>query len=439
MKLKTLTLALFVSLSTLAQDFNQTKMDSLFSIIENNDKGMGSISIVKEGKEVYQNTIGFLNIEEEIPINKDTKFRIGSISKTFTATIIMKLVEQNKLSLDTKLAKFFPEITNADKITIEHLLKHQSGIYNFTSASDYLSWMEQPITKEELVKKIAANGSVFEPGEKTEYSNANYVLLSFIAEDVAGKNFSKILEEFITQPCELKHTYFGSNINTKNNEALSYHMLNKWELATETDMSVPVGAGSIVSTPNDLNIFLNCLFNYKIVTKESLNKMMDIQNGMGMGLFQVPFYERKAFGHTGGIDGFQSNAFYFPDDKVSVAYLSNGVVMPMNDILIGVLSIYFGKEYKLPEFKEAIKLTSKELDKYLGVYSSPDFPLKLTITKKDNILMGKGTGQPSFPLEAYDEHKFKFDQASLKIEFFPNNNKLTLKQGGGVFELTKEE
>ncbi|HSH53304.1 MAG TPA: serine hydrolase domain-containing protein, partial [Bacteroidales bacterium] len=249
MKIKTLVLALFVSLNTMAQHFDQSRMDSLFSIIENNDKGMGSISIVKDGKEVYQNTIGFLNIEKQIPINKDTKFRIGSISKTFTATIIMKLVEHDKLSLDTKLAKFFPKITNAEKITIKHLLKHRSGIYNFTSASDYLSWMEQPITKEELVKKIVANGIVFEPGEKTKYSNANYVLLSFIAEDVTGKNFSKILEEFITQPCKLKHTYFGSNINTKNNEAMSYNKLHEWELATETDMSIPMGAGSIVSTP----------------------------------------------------------------------------------------------------------------------------------------------------------------------------------------------
>lgn len=439
MKFKTLTLALLVSLCTMAQDFNQTKMDSLFSIIKNNDKGMGSISIVEDGQEVYQNTIGFLNIEKQIPINKDTKFRIGSISKTFTATIIMKLVEQDKLSLDTKLSKFFPQITNAEKITMEHLLKHRSGIYNFTSASDYASWMEQPITREKLLKKIAANGNVFEPDEKTEYSNANFVLLSFIAEDVAGKNFTKILEEFITQPCKLEHTYFGSKINTKNNEAMSYIKLHEWELATETDMSVPMGAGSIVSTPKDLNIFLDCLFSYKIVSEKSLNKMIQTQSGIGMGLFQVPFYEKKAFGHTGGIDGFQSNAFYFPDENVSVAYLSNGVVMPMNDILIGVLSIYFGREYELPEFKEAIELTSKELDKYLGVYSSPDFPLKLTITKKDNILMGQGTGQPSFPLEAFDEHKFKFDQASLKIEFFPNENKLTLKQGGGVFELTKEE
>ncbi|HKL08432.1 MAG TPA: serine hydrolase domain-containing protein [Bacteroidales bacterium] len=439
MKIKTLALAIFISITTLAQNVEETKMDSLFSIIENNDKGMGSISIVKNGKEVYQNTVGYLNIKKQIPINKNTKFRIGSISKTFTATIIIKLVEQDKLSLDTKLAKFFPQITNAEKITIEHLLKHRSGIYNFTNATDYVSWMEQSITRDELLKKIAANGNVFDPDEKTEYSNANFVLLSFIAEDLTGKDFSEILKDFITQPCALKHTYFGSAIKTENNEALSYNKLNEWELSTETDMSVPMGAGGIVSTSKDLNIFLNCLFNYKIVNKESLNKMMDIQDGMGMGLFQVPFYERKAFGHTGGIDGFQSNAFYFPDENVSVAYLSNGVVMPMNDILIGVLSIYFGRDYELPEFKEALKLTSEELDKYLGIYSSPDFPLKLTITKKDNILLGQGTGQPSFPLEAYDEHKFKFDQASLKVEFFPHENKLILKQGGGVFELTKEE
>ncbi len=439
MKIKTLALAIFISITTLAQNVEETKMDSLFSIIENNDKGMGSISIVKNGKEVYQNTVGYLNIKKQISINKNTKFRIGSISKTFTATIIIKLVEQDKLSLDTKLAKFFPQITNAEKITIEHLLKHRSGIYNFTNATDYVSWMEQSITRDELLKKIAANGNVFDPDEKTEYSNANFVLLSFIAEDLTGKDFSEILKDFITQPCALKHTYFGSAIKTENNEALSYNKLNEWELSTETDMSVPMGAGGIVSTSKDLNIFLNCLFNYKIVNKESLNKMMDIQDGMGMGLFQVPFYERKAFGHTGGIDGFQSNAFYFPDENVSVAYLSNGVVMPMNDILIGVLSIYFGRDYELPEFKEALKLTSEELDKYLGIYSSPDFPLKLTITKKDNILLGQGTGQPSFPLEAYDEHKFKFDQASLKVEFFPHENKLILKQGGGVFELTKEE
>ena len=148
--------------------------------------------------------------------------------------------------------------------------------------------------------------------------------------------------------------------------------------------------------------------------------------------------KKRAFGHNGGIDGFQSNAAYFPEDKVSIAYTTNGVAMPMNDILIGALSIYYGKDYSLPDFKPGLAVKSEDLDQYLGVYSSPQFPLKVTITKKGNVLIGQATGQPSFPFEAYELHKFKFDQASLKVEFLPKESKMILRQGGGEFELTKE-
>ncbi|MGM0408372.1 MAG: serine hydrolase domain-containing protein, partial [Bacteroidota bacterium] len=314
MKTKLLGLALFIGLNIQAQDFDQAKMDSLFSTIEINEKGMGSISIFKNGNEVYQNSIGFTSIEENIPLTNQTKFRIGSVSKTFTATIVMKLIEQGKISLDDKLGNYFPEILNSETITIEHLLKHRSGIYNFTSAEDYVTWMEQPITRDELVEKIVSHGSVFEPDEKTEYSNSNYVLLSFIIEDITGKNFSEILSDFITQPCKLNDTYLGSKINLSQNEADSYTMLKDWKMSTETDMSVPMGAGAIVSTPTDLNRFLYCLFNHQLISAESLDKMTNIQDGMGLGIFQVPFYDKKAFGHTGGIDGFQSNAFFFPKE-----------------------------------------------------------------------------------------------------------------------------
>ena len=307
-----------------------------------------------------------------------------------------------------------------------------------TNAADYGSWMEQPITADALINKIVANGSVFEPNEKTEYSNSNYVLLSFIVEKITGKPFATALKKFIFKPCNLEHTYNGSKIIAENNEALSYLGLTKWVIATETDMSVAPGAGSIVANPTDLNIFLNCLFNEGIISQESLQMMMTIEHGYGLGIIQAPFYEKKAYGHSGGIDGFQSRAFYFPVEKVAVAYLSNGVVMPINDILIGVLSIYFGRDYELPTFTTAIVLTSAELDKYLGVYSSPGFPLKITITKNKNNLIAQATGQSSFPLEAYEENKFKFEQARLEIEFITTNNKLILRQGGGVFELTKE-
>jgi D-alanyl-D-alanine carboxypeptidase len=137
--------------------------------------------------------------------------------------------------------------------------------------------------------------------------------------------------------------------------------------------------------------------------------------------------------------GFQPNATYCPIDNFALPYTSNGVVMPMNNILIGALSIYFGKEYELPDFKPGLELSTGDLDKYLGIYSSTALPLKITITKKGNVLIGQATGQPSFPLEAYEVHKFKFDQAMLKLEFLPEENKMILRQGGGEFTFTKEE
>ena len=438
MKYRILAILSLISCSLTAQQFDKVKLDSLFNTIDQNQQGMGSGSIFLDGEEVYQKAIGYASIDTNIKATAATKYRIGSISKTFTATIIVKLVEQGALNLNTKLSDYFPQIENADQITIEQLLRHRSGIYNFTNAADYPSWMEQPITAEALVNKIVAYGIVFKPDEKAEYSNSNYVLLSFIAEKITGKQFPDILNDLITKPCKLDNTYYGSKIDVNNKEGLSYTKLIDWVVATETDMTVPAGAGSIVSNPTDLNIFLNCLFTGKIVSEESLNKMMTIQDGYGLGLLQAPFYEMRAFGHTGGIDGFQSNAFYFPKEKVSVAYLSNGVVMPINDILIGVLSIYFGRDYEIPTFATAIVLTSAALDKYLGVYSSPGFPLKITITKNENNLIAQATGQPSFPLEAFEENKFKFDPAQLEIEFNPTDNKLILRQGGSVFELAKE-
>ena len=166
--------------------------------------------------------------------------------------------------------------------------------------------------------------------------------------------------------------------------------------------------------------------------------MTTVTDQFGFGLIQVPFYDMKGYGHTGGIDGFQANAFHFPTEKVSIALTSNGVVYPLNDIILGALSIYFGKEYQLPLFKEAIILTPEELDTFVGVYSSAAFPLKLTVSRNGNTLIAQGTGQPSFPLECVEKNKFKFDQAGLELEFIPAENKMILKQNGMTFDMKRE-
>ena len=164
--------------------------------------------------------------------------------------------------------------------------------------------------------------------------------------------------------------------------------------------------------------------------------MTKIKDNFGIGLFQVPFYDKISYGHTGGIDEFSSMSSFFPKENISISYTSNGASMLMNDIMIGALSIYFGKEYTLPNFT-VLDLKSEDLDQYLGVYSGSAFPLKITISKEDNVLIAQATGQPSFPLEAFKKNKFKYDKAMLEIEFLTSEDKLILKQGER-FELTKE-
>lgn len=420
-----------------AQTFNIAKMDSLFSLIDKNDKGMGSVSLFQDGKEVYQKTIGYSDFENNILADSKTKYRIGSVTKTFTAVIFLQMIEENKISLTTLLIDFFPQILNSDKITIEHLLRHRSGIHNFTDDPAYVTYMTEPKTEAQLLEIFSALPSDFTPGEKLSYSNTAYVLLSLIAEKIDKKPFVDVLIDRIVRPLELEDTFLGKKIVAINNEALSYNKLEHWEKSVETDLSIPIGAGAIVSTPTDLNLFFNALFSGKLISDASLEKMTTLTDGFGLGIFHIPFYDKKAFGHTGGIDAFRTTAAYFPNENFSVAYSSNGTVISPNEILIGALSIFFGREYTLPDFK-SLTLSPKDLDKFLGTYGSPTFPLKITISKKENILMAQATGQPAFPLEAYEENKFKYDAAGIKLEFIPAENKMILRQSGMQFDLTRE-
>jgi D-alanyl-D-alanine carboxypeptidase len=438
-KMLCVTLFACLSMAATAQQLNTSKLDSLFNSIAANNKGMGSIAIAKNGKLLYTKTIGYTIVVDNraIPANSQTKYRIGSITKMFTATMIFQLIDEKKLALSTPLSKYFPKVPNAGKITVEQLLGHRSGIHNFTDDSAYLTWYRTPKTQEQMVDIIAAGQPDFEPGAKPSYSNSNYVLLGYIIEKLTGKPYKDALQQRIVSKLALKNTYYGGYTNTNNNEALSYEYTGDHKRQSETDMSIPGGAGAIVSTPTDLTIFIQALFNNKLVSKKSLELMSAIKDGYGLGMFQFPLGSRKAFGHNGGIDGFTSMLGYFPSDSLAIAYCSNETVLGVNDIMIGALSICFNLPYTIPSFK-TLALNTADLDKYLGTYSSKQIPLKLTITKDGATLKAQATGQGAFPLEATEPDKFKFDQAGIELQFDPAKNELTLKQGGGVYLFTKD-
>lgn len=421
----------------LAQDFDKTRLDHYFNALDANNKFMGSVAVSQNGKIIYSRSTGFSDFENQIKADANSKYRIGSISKTFTTVLVLKAVEEKKLELSQTIDKYFPSVKNADKITIENMLQHRSGIHSFTNDRDYLTWNTQARTEKEMIDIIANGGSDFEPGSKSEYSNSNFVLLTFILEKTFRQPYSELLRKYITQPVGLNNTFLGGKINTSKHECMSYKYIDTWKAEPETDISIPMGAGGIVSTPVDLVKFSDALFGGKLLKTESLELMKTVNGQYGMGMFKIPFFDYTGYGHTGGIDGFSSVFSYFSDGNISYAMICNGSNYNNNNISIAVLSAVFNKPYDIPEFK-TFEVSPEELDKYPGVYSSTQIPIKITVSRENNTLVAQGTGQASFPLEATEKDKFRFELAGIVMEFNPESKTMILKQGGGQFTFTKE-
>lgn len=434
-----LTTLLFLSVITIgfSQAFDKTKLNTYFQVLEKNNKFMGSVALSKNGELIYSKSIGYADLEHKIKATEKTKYRIGSITKSFTSVLIFKAIEKKKLDINETIDTWFPKIANSNKITIKHLLTHRSGIHNFTNNANYLQWNTQSKTEKEMIEIIQKGGSDFQPNSRAMYSNSNFVLLTFILEKTFNMSYSELVQTQIVKPLRLTNTYVFGKINPKNNESKSYHYFGSWKKEAETDFSVPLGAGAITSTPTDLIKFANALFEGRLLTPESLKIMKTIKEGYGSGLFQIPFYSKIGFGHTGGIDGFRSVYSYFEDDKISYALTSNGTNMNNNDISIAVLSAVFNKPYQIPVYTN-YALTSEDLDKYLGVYATKQIPLKITVTKNKNTLIIQATGQQAFVVEATEKDKFSLDQVGAKFNFNPTEKTMVLLQGGSEIKFTKE-
>ena len=431
------------------QGFSKEKKDALdayFTLLEKHDKMMGAFSFSQDGKMIYERYLGKADVTSDSNIDAESKFRIGSISKTFTTVLIFQLIEAGKLNLDDKLSKFFPSVPQSEKISISNLLNHRSGIFNFTDAPSYMMTNTKPTTREKSLKQIISFERAFPVDSKADYSNSNYLLLSWIIEDLYSKSYAEVLNEKIVKVIALNHTKYGGKIDLKNNEVNSYYMDDgDWTLAPETDMSVPLGAGAIISTVNDLNHFFNQLFKGNLINESSLASMSEMIDGYGRGLFQIPFNEHVALGHNGGIDGFSSNAFHFKELGLGGSITVNGNNHNMNDVLVAALSIYFDKTFELPRFDQTeIKLNTEEIKKYKGTFASVMMPLKITLFEEDGKLKAQATGQGSFPLTPFEDGIFKFEQAGIVMKFEQTTeggidyNKFELRQGGGSFPFKKE-
>ena len=435
-KTKYLFFFLFISQFIFSQEYNFDKLNKYFDKLEENNKFMGSVAVSKGDSVIFKRSIGYLDVEMNKKLNSKSKYRIGSISKTFTSVLILKSIEDGKLNIDDTIEKYFPDIPNSDKITIENLLSHRSGIFNFTDSSDYTDYMLEPKSRAELIDIISNFDSSFKPGRRSSYSNSNYVLLTIILERIYSKDYSEILLDKIIKPLRLNSTYYGGVIDTNDNEARSYMYAGKWIKQDETDPSVPLGAGGIVSNPIDLVKFSYLLFSGKILKEESLKKMKKINGQFALGLFGIPFYNKNGFGHTGGIDGFSSVFSAFTDDDIYYALNSNGTNFNNNDISIAVLSEVFEKPYKIPVFSN-FEVNHRDLMKLIGSYSSKQIPLIIQVSVENNFLIIQATGQPKISLDAIEKNLFKSEIVGAELEFVPDENTFILKQNGAKIKFEK--
>ncbi len=435
-----LTLTLFAVVN--AQTLDKAKLDQFFDRLAEKNKAMGSLTIVKDGNILYTRVIGYsqINGSDKKPSTAATRYHIGSITKMFTAVMIFQLIDEGRLKLTDTLDKFFPQVPNARKITIAQILGHRSGIHDVLLDKDLRpSSKTNPITRDELLTLIVKGTPDFEPDQKHSYSNSGYALLGLILEKLTGKTYGEDLGERIISKIGLKDTYPKTgNMDVNKNEALGYRYLGEWKLEAEIHQSILFGAGSIISTPNDMARFIRALFDLELVSQESLNQMKTMRDGEGLGMVPFTFAGKTFYGETGGANILGAWLAYLPEEKLAVAYTTNAKIYPVVNIMNGVIDIYYNRPFQIPAF-ESIAVSLEVLDKYVGVYSNPQAPFKFIVTREDATILIQPSGQSAFMLEATAEDKFRIEGTGLVFEFDAAKDQMIQKRDGRELVWTKED
>jgi len=318
----------FLSSAAAAQDAAQ--LDEVVQGYVQNKTFMGSVLVARDAKVILSKGYASANLEWNVPNTPTTKFRLGSITKQFTAASILLLEERGKLKLEDPIKMYVPDAPSAwDRITIFNLLTHTSGIPNFTSLAEYktLQLSDSPPVK--TIATVRDRPLDFFPGEKMSYSNSGYILLGYVIEKITGASYERFVRDNIFTPLGMKDSGYDSNSAIIERRAAGYMPSpdgpsNAPINAGYIHMSVPHAAGALYSTTEDLLRWEQGLFGGKVVSAASLKKMTTpFKNNYALGVVVQTAGGRTVINHGGGIDGFNTFLAYYPDDKLTVVVLSN--------------------------------------------------------------------------------------------------------------------
>lgn len=443
-----LVLLLCASLSTSAQTAatpaQLARIDQIARFYVDHQQFMGTVLVAQGDKIVFDKAYGLASEEWQTPNTTDTKFRLGSITKQFTATAILLLEERGKLKTDDLIKQYMPDAPAAwDKITIFHLLTHTSGVPNFTDFPDYDKFQLGPVMPGQLVAHFRDKPLDFEPGTQWKYSNSGYEVLGWLIEKVSGQNYADFLEQNIFKPLAMNDSGYDSNAAIMPHRASGYtNAKGKLQNAGYVDMSVPYSAGSLYSTTHDLLRWEQGLFGGKVLSAASLKKMMTpFKNGYAMGVGVRTANGRTEISHGGGINGFNTYLAYFPDEKLTLVALSNINGIAPNTIAADAARVLHGETITLPSERKEIAVKPDVLPQYAGIYElTPNASLVLTL--EGTRLMAQIAGQKKDPLYAEAPDKFFLKDVDAQVEFVRdaqgNINGAVLHQGGRDIKAAKK-
>ena len=419
-------------------------VDSIFEEATQGDSPGAAVLVAKDGEILYQKGFGFANLEESIPVTPETKFRIGSITKQFTAAAILKLQEDGLLSVNDPLSKFIPDYPRGDEVTIHHLLTHTSGIHSYTSMPEFYKTIMEEANSEDLIEAFKRNEFDFAPGEKWLYNNSGYFLLGYIVEIVSGESFGDYLKDHLFEPLEMKNTGVHSwNLNLENEASGYSYKDGEFHQAMKWDMSRAGGAGALYSTIADLYRWNEAIFNGKILSESSLKaaftpvelnygskaNAMGAEYGYGWMSFEVRGL--KQIGHSGGFDGFNAYLTRYPKQNFTVAVLTNCLPpRPPNEGSVGLIAaagagaiahFYLWEQMDtIKSFAEDTTVASDVYDDYVGRYDYGTYGGILTVTREDDKFFAQLAAQPKIEIFPRSETEFFWKVVDAQITFVRN-------------------
>jgi CubicO group peptidase (beta-lactamase class C family) len=350
------------------------ELDTLVKAYTEQKKFSGSVLVARDGNILLSKGYGVANIEHDVPNTPQTVFRIGSMTKAFTAIAIMQLVERGKIKIEDTLNKYLPDYPHGERITLHHLLSNTSGITDYLLLDGFRETMRIPTTTSALIERFRDKPLEFEPGADFGYSNSNWVLLGFILEQMTGKSYEEVIQEQIFTPAGMNHSGYEWTAPVIKQRASGYTDTNRqWVNAEPIDSSTMHAAGGLHSTVEDLYRLDQALYDGTLMRPETFKRMTERvigteDYGYGYGWELYAKHGHRAMAHSGGLDGFLSNFVRFVDDKVTIIFLNNLGGAAWSELTDSLAAVVFGAPYELPSMRKFVKVDPIIFTDYVGEY-----------------------------------------------------------------------